>query len=103
MTTNKIPPYILCIPRVINTITIDKIHNIFDKLELGEIDKIDLTTKIDIKGDKYKRVYIHYKKWWENPNSINVQTRLSEGKEIKIIYDDPWFWKVSEYRPPTTK
>jgi hypothetical protein len=25
------------------------------------------------------------------------------GKEIKIVYDDPWFWKVSAYREATKK
>ena len=26
-----------------------------------------------------------------------ARDRLLEGKEIKIVYDDPWFWKVSAY------
>jgi hypothetical protein len=27
-----------------------------------------------------------------------ARERLLNGKEIKIVYDDPWFWKVSAYR-----
>jgi hypothetical protein len=27
-----------------------------------------------------------------------ARERLLEGKDIKIVYDDPWFWKVSAYR-----
>jgi len=27
-----------------------------------------------------------------------ARERLLNGKEIKIIYDQPWFWKVSAYR-----
>ena len=29
-----------------------------------------------------------------------TRERVLNGKEIKIVYDDPWFWKVSAYREP---
>jgi hypothetical protein len=32
-----------------------------------------------------------------------VRGRLLNGKDIKIIYDEPWFWKVSAYRPPAPR
>ena len=28
---------------------------------------------------------------------------VESGKEIKIVYDDPWFWKVSAYRESKNK
>jgi hypothetical protein len=27
-----------------------------------------------------------------------ARDRLLAGKELKIVYDDPWFWKVSAYK-----
>ena len=32
-----------------------------------------------------------------------MRGRLLNGKDIKIIYDEPWFWKVSAYRPPAPR
>jgi hypothetical protein len=50
-------------------------------------------------GTKYYRVFIHFKTWFNHETASKVRNQLIEGKEIKIIYDEPWFWKVSAYRP----
>ena len=39
-------------------------------------------------------------RWFHNSNASVARERLLNGKDIKIIYDDPWFWKVSAYKPP---
>ena len=36
--------------------------------------------------------------WFENENAKNARERLMNGKDIKIIYDEPWFWKISASR-----
>jgi hypothetical protein len=38
-----------------------------------------------------------------NENADAARGRLLNGKDIKIIYDDPWFWKISAYREPVQK
>jgi hypothetical protein len=65
---------------------------------MGDILRIDVVSKTTEKGEKFNRVFIHFKKWFSNENSDTARERLLNGKEIKIIYDDPWFWKVSAYR-----
>jgi hypothetical protein len=65
---------------------------------MGDILRIDLVSKTTEKGEKFNRVFIHFKKWFSNENSDTARERLLNSKEIKIIYDDPWFWKVSAYR-----
>jgi len=40
-------------------------------------------------------VYIHFEKWFWNKDAQTARRKLILGKEIKIIYDNPWFWKVS--------
>jgi hypothetical protein len=87
---------ILCIPRVFANIKEERIRKIFDELLLGSIDKIDFTPA-DKEG-KFNRVFIHFRTWAVNQNASRARARLDEGKEIKIVYDDPWFWKVSAYR-----
>ena len=93
----------LCIPRVFPNIDERRIRNVFDALEMGEIAKVDIVRKTTEKGEKFNRVFIHWKRWNDGGNADLARERLLNGKEIKIIYDDPWFWKVSAYREPPSR
>lgn len=88
----------LCIPRVFANITEQRIRSIFAELTLGELERIDIVSKTTEKGDRYNRVYIHFRRWSNTENANIARERLLNGKEIKIIYDEPWFWKISAYR-----
>jgi len=88
----------LCIPRVFSNIDEKRIRRIFNELSMGEIERIDMVSKTTDKGEKFNRVFVHFKRWFSNENADTARERLINGKEIKIIYDDPWFWKVSAYR-----
>jgi hypothetical protein len=94
---------VLCIPRVYPNITEARIRHIFNELDMGTIDHIDLVSKTSEKGEKFNRVYVHYRYWNNSDNANNARERLLNGKEIKIIYDEPWFWKVSAYRESKPK
>jgi hypothetical protein len=85
----------LCIPRVFNNIDETRIRHVFEHLELGKIHRIDIIARKNEKGEAFKRVYIHFEKWFWNENAKAARTKLISGKEIKIVYDNPWFWKVS--------
>jgi hypothetical protein len=54
-------------------------------------------------GDVYKRVFIHFDKWFNNVDAVATRQRLISGKDIKIVYDNPWFWKVSANRSTEIK
>jgi hypothetical protein len=41
---------------------------------------------------------IHFSKWNDGGNAAIVKDRLLNGMDIKIIYDDPWFWKIVIFR-----
>lgn len=88
----------LCIPRVFTNINEQQIRKIFEDLELGIVDRIDIVSKYSQSGEKYNRVFIHFKRWFNEQNA--VRQRLLAGNDIKIMYDEPWFWKVSAYREP---
>jgi hypothetical protein len=98
---NNVPS--LCIPRVFTNWTESRIHRIFDDLGMGEILRIDVVSKTTEKGEKFNRVFVHFKRWFSNQNADMARERLLNGKEIKIVYDDPWFWKVSAYREAVKK
>jgi len=97
---NNIPS--LCIPRVFSNIDEKRIRRIFGELNMGDIERVDIISKTTEKGDKFNRVFIHFKNWFRNVNADTARERLLNGKEIKIIYDEPWFWKVSAYREAAT-
>ena len=85
----------ICIPRVFNNISELKIRQVFDELSLGKISRIDIKERKNEKGEVFNRVYIHFEKWFWNEDAQTARRKLTLGKEIKIIYDKPWFWKVS--------
>jgi len=98
---------VLCIPRVHRNIDEPRIRKIFNELNMGILERIDIVTKkFDRKdnnfNNNFNRVFVHFREWYKTENAIVARERLLEGKEIKVIYDDPWFWKISAYResPP---
>jgi hypothetical protein len=58
-TTNTNMPS-LCIPRVFPNIDEKRIRKIFDELQIGNIERIDILNKQTEKGEKYNRVFIHF-------------------------------------------
>lgn len=88
----------LCIPRVFANITENRIRRVFDELLLGKISRIDMIEHKSDNGETHKRVFIHFEKWFWNQEAQLTRQRLISGKDIKIVYDNPWFWKVSANR-----
>jgi hypothetical protein len=94
----------LCIPLVCKYIKEHDIRKVMNELNLGVIDKIDIVSvRTRHKQPQYQssqskpmnRVFIHYKTWGTGPNARNARELLLKGKEIKVIYDELWFWKIS--------
>lgn len=88
----------LCIPRVFANITEARVAFVIRDVGLGEIDHIDMVPKVSEDGTKFQRVFIHFKKWNASETAQRARERVLSGKEIKIVYDDPWFWKLSANR-----
>ena len=96
MQTKKNETYIsLCIPRLSMDTKETFIRKTFNDLNLGEIGRIDLIVKRNDKGENFKRAFIHYLKWNDNENALYVKSRLDNEQDIKVVYDNPWYWKVS--------
>jgi hypothetical protein len=98
---------VLCIPGVFANIKEERIRRIFGDLNLGEVDRVDIVVPkrpvgAEEKENKFNRVFVHLI-WNDTPSAVACRKKLTEGKEVKIIYDEPWFWRVSAYRPPAPK
>lgn len=85
----------LCIPRVFANISESRIRKTFEDIFIGRIEKIDI-----IKGDKFNRVFVHLI-WNNTADALYVRNQVMTGKDIKVIYDGPWFWMVSASRNQT--
>ena len=92
----------LCIPRVSCNTTKHDIEDVIKPLELGEIRNIEILTKKkepNNKKDQKSCVFIHFKKWYSTKNAIKAHSLLTNDKDIKVFYDEPWFWKIHIYKP----
>jgi len=83
----------LCIPWVFPNITDRRVAYVFKQLHLGEIERIDM-----VQRDNHQRVFIHFKEWSNTRDANTVREKLAKGEEVKLVYDEPWFWKVSASR-----
>ena len=89
----------LCIPRTFSNITWQKVKEVFEELfGKGSIERVDIVKKTHDNGETFNRVFIHFKKWPMDEANQAIRKRLLEGEEIKIVYDEPWFWKCSKSR-----
>jgi hypothetical protein len=80
----------ICIPRVDNTIPKQKIFETICSLRIGFVDRIiETPLKHDDTG---KRVIIKFKTWVDNETSKRITQRFQENKDIKIVYNFPWYW-----------
>jgi len=88
----------LCIPRAFININEKRVRDTFNALNLGTIERIDIVERKNEKGEKCNSIFVHFKQWYTTEIAKEARERLLTGNEIKIIYDEPWFWKVSALR-----
>jgi len=96
---SKTPPNepSICIPRVFSSVTKETVLNVINTFTLGKIKSIDII-KIKCeagKSESYQKVFIHFDTWNSNKTAKHIRDTLLSGEEVKIIYDTPWFWKLS--------
>lgn len=95
MKQNKNPS--LCIPRINSHFQKWQIHQVFEKLHIGKIKRIDQSYN---HNTNTKRVFIHFDFWYKNEKVEYIQTKLSQNKHINIVYDDFHFWKCYLSKKP---
>lgn len=88
---NQTQPQIktLCIPRILSNVTKEYIKDVMNKLQLGTIHNVQIIRN---------KALIHFSNWNSGGNADIVKERLLSGKDIKIIHNEPWFWKIVIFR-----
>jgi len=78
----------LCIPRVFANISWYRIKQVFIALNWGFVDRVDV-----IPSGGTKRAFVHFAPG--KFTATKVLEALCEGKQVKIVYDEPWYWQIS--------
>jgi len=84
----------LCIPRVSKYTSIREISKKLFDLEIGKVYKIlELPIR---KEEEYKRIIIVIE--FKGERGKELKKLIEGGKSIKVIYKEPWYWKLVEYK-----
>ena len=83
----------LCIPRVFANISWYRIKQVFIALNWGYVERVDV-----IPSGGTKRAFVHFAPG--RFTATKVLEALSSGKQVKIVYDEPWYWQISLSRSP---
>jgi len=83
----------ICIPRIFRNINAYRIKKSFIALDWGYVERVDV-----ISSGKTNRAFVHYRPG--QFNASKVLSALCDGNEVKVIYGEPWFWKLSLSRSP---
>ena len=88
----------LCISRVFANVTRERIIRCFEILLNADncIERVDRIHQKSKDGHDFWRVYIHFNNWPNTPTACELRARVLNGEICKVVYDDPWWWNVSE-------
>jgi hypothetical protein len=82
----------LCIPRVFKNIGFRRIKRAMIACQWGFVERVDV-----VPAGKFKRAFIHFAPGkWNNRSAEarDVLAALQSGQQIKVVYDEPWFWLI---------
>lgn len=81
----------LCIPRINSEITMEYVHSVFMKWNIGHVCNIK---EFPLRSDpKNKRIIV--KMLCEPTNDTKLKELFKKHETIKLVYDFPHFWKIS--------
>ena len=86
----------ICIPRTLNNVTWRDVKDTFEHLcGRGTVERVDIVRKRD-DPSPFCRIFVHMRYWaTDKPEVAAIRQRLLDGETVKIVYDNPWFWKCS--------
>ena len=83
----------LCIPFVFSNVSKETVLEVLNEVGFGDIERIDMV-KMSKDGKDHQKVFIHFAKWNTTDTANQARQLLLSEKDIKVVYDDPWFWKI---------
>ena len=91
----------LYIPRVFANIMDKDIREVFERNYIGKIHHIDFVDKMGKDHKVYHSAYVHFEYWYDTIRARNIQHKLNQCENVRIMYDGPWYWLI--YKNQTKK
>ena len=91
----------LYIPRVFANIMDKDIREVFERNYIGKIHHIDFVDKMGKDHKVYHSAYVHFEYWYDTIRARNIQHKLNQSENVRIMYDGPWYWLI--YKNQTKK
>ena len=90
----------VCIPRVFKTVSRGDVFDAFESvLGPNTVERVDMVYKKQGMS-QYQRVFVHFKRMASSPVTRMINDRLQDGKDVKLVYQKPYFWKFTVSRVP---
>ena len=91
----------ICIPRTLNNVTWRDVKDTFEQLcGRGTVERVDIVRKRD-DPSPFCRIFVHMRYWAvDQPDVAAIRQRLLDGETVKVVYDNPWFWKCAASHAP---
>lgn len=63
--------------------------------DYGDVDRVDFVSKLDRDGNPFHSAYIHFKTWYEEECSIDLQRQIETKGSAQLYHDDTnYYWIV---------
>jgi len=91
----------ICIPRTLNSVTWRDVKDVFEKLfGKGTVERVDIVRRRD-DNSPFCRIFVHMRYWPVNIAEVATwRDKLLAGETLKVVYDQPWYWKCAASRMP---
>ena len=91
----------ICIPHTWGTTTWMQVKEVFEQLfGVGCIERVDVVKRRNHnppqssgRQQEFAKVFVHFKAWPDTDMAQEFRNTILEGKCMKIVYNEPWFWK----------
>jgi hypothetical protein len=91
----------ICIPRTLHNITWREVKDVFEQvIGRGTVERVDIVASKNNESTPFCRIFVHFRYWPTTPNIAALRQRLLDGETIKVVYNNPWFWKCVTSRVP---
>jgi hypothetical protein len=80
------------IPMLFQNISEKQLRKIIEELNIFKPKIISMESKVLNNGTHCNMVFIDVEEWYHTPNAKRMRSKLLSDQEVKIIFNDPWFF-----------
>lgn len=89
----------ICIPRTLYNVNWRQVKDAFEQvIGRGTVERVDIVPSKNNEAQPFCRIFVHFRYWPNTPDIMAIRQRLIDGEMIKVVYDNPWFWKCAASR-----